>query len=253
MSKPYFIKSKNLHAYKHGFFTRIGGVSSGIYKSLNCGYSSKDSKQNILKNRNIISATIGLNNNHLIIPNQTHSNKVNIFNKNGDNLDCDGLINFNSKFSVGVLTADCCPVLIGHINNTLFGCLHVGWKGLYSGIILNFLNIIVKKNIDLTSLIISLGPCIGKENYQISEEFRTMFIRSSSQSERFFSFKKEKNSFYFDLKGYIEYVFNSNGIQNVWKSREDTYKNHNTFFSYRYACHKGLKDYGRMLSLIGNN
>lgn len=253
MNKIDFIKSKNLDIYRHGFFTKKGGVSSGIYSSLNCGFSSKDKKENIIRNRQIIATTLGLKSHIIIVPNQTHSNKVNIIKKKGDDLNCDGLINFSSELAVGVLTADCCPLLFGHQKKKFSGCLHIGWKGLYSGIIFNFIKKIRECQIDPKELIVSIGPSIGKHSYQVSNNFRDGFIKNDDKSRNFFSFKIKNKSFYFDLKGYVKFVLNTFGIRNIMQSKEDTYKKNDTFFSYRFSCHKGIKDYGRMLSVIENN
>ena len=130
MNKKYFFKSPNLKHYTHAFFTKNGGVSSGIYNSLNCGLSSNDKKVNIKKNSEIISKYFKFDVNSLVVANQFHSNKVFIIKEKKENLKCDSVISLSKKITLGVLSADCCPILVGHKNKLIFATIHVGWKGL---------------------------------------------------------------------------------------------------------------------------
>ena len=130
-----YIKSKNLDTYQHGFFSRIGGVSGSYFNSLNCGYSSSDDNKNIEKNRMLILNQFNLDIEKLVVPEQFHSNKIKVFKTNQKNYKCDGIINTVSGIALGVLTADCCPILIGHKKKKLTGVIHAGWKGIQSGII----------------------------------------------------------------------------------------------------------------------
>ena len=246
---PFFI-SKNLKNFNHGFFTRIGGKSEGIYNSLNCGYSSSDSKKNIKKNRSIISNILNFNLKNLIVADQYHSNIVKIYKQNTRRFKCDALINFDANIALGVLTADCCPILVGHKKETITGAIHVGWKGLYSGILENFVSKILSNKIKTEDLIFAIGPCINKNSFQVSEEFFCEFVKKDKDCNLFFVYKSKENSFYFDLKGYIKKKLNLLGAFNIDFSSEDTYKNSNRYFSYRYSCHNGFNNYGRMLAVI---
>ena len=129
----------NLKDFTHGFFKRKGGVSKGIYNSLNCGMSSKDKKDNIIKNRKMISESLNFNINKLIVANQSHSNIVKILNKFEPDINCDAMISLSNKIILGVLTADCCPILVGHKKKYMSAVIHLGWKGLFNDILENFL------------------------------------------------------------------------------------------------------------------
>ena len=245
-----YFKSKNLKSYKHGFFSRIGGISKSFYNSLNCGYSSKDSSKNVEINRKLILKNFNLDLKSLVVPNQFHSNKIKIYKINQLSYKCDGIINTVSGVALGVLTADCCPILIGHKNKKLTGVIHAGWKGVYSGIIENFISKVTELNYSKKDLIFALGPCIGRNSYEVSKGFKNSFIKKYSESEHFFEPKKNKNYFNFNLRGCIIHILKKNNISDIWSSKSDTYKYPKRYFSYRYSVHRGYEDYGRMLPLI---
>ena len=246
----YFVKSKNLKGYKHGFFSKLGGVSKGIYSSLNCGYSSFDKKENIDMNRKIIAKKLDFKISDLIIPNQYHSNKIFFSDNKSKEFKCDGIINFLPKIVIGVLSADCCPILVGHKKNLFTACIHIGWKGLYKQIVENFISKIENLNINKEDILVAIGPSIGFKSYQVSEEFRENFIKKDISSSVFFNYNKTKDKLYFNIKGLIYKKFYVNNIKNIWISKLDTYIHNEKFFSYRYSSHNGKVDYGRMLSVI---
>ena len=138
MSKKFFYKSTNLRHYTHAFFTKNGGVSSGIYNSLNCGLSSHDKKINVEQNRKLISSYLKFDIKTLVVANQFHSNKVVIIKDKKENLKCDSIISLSKNITLGVLSADCCPILVGHKDKLVFATIHLGWKGLLNGILENF-------------------------------------------------------------------------------------------------------------------
>ena len=249
MNKKYIFKSPNLKHYTHAFFTKHGGVSSGIYNSLNCGLSSNDKKVNIKKNREIISKYFKFDINSLVVANQFHSNKVFIIKEKKENLKCDSVISLSKKITLGVLSADCCPILVGHKNKLIFATIHVGWKGLLNGIIENFAKQIDSLNINASDLFFALGPCISKNSYEVDLNFKKKFLYHDLKSSYFF-INKKNNKFFFNLRGYISYKLKKLGYLNIWASRLDTYKKNNIFFSYRFSCHHNFSDYGRMLSII---
>ncbi len=245
-----YLKSKNLDFFQHGFFSRLGGVSGSVYASLNCGYSSNDTKKNVKENRGRIVNNFNINIQNLIIPNQFHSNKVEVFKKNIYNYKCDGIINTKSGIALGVLTADCCPILVGHKHKKLTGIIHAGWKGVYSGIIENFLYEVSLLNYKKKDLIFAIGPCIGKNSYEVTNSFKNNFLKKYKEAQIFFKPKHLKNRFNFNLRGCIISILKKNNISDIWASRADTYKYPKKYFSYRYSVHKGCKDYGRMISVI---
>ena len=243
-----YITSPNLKNFTHGFFKRKGGISEGIYNSLNCGMSSKDNKDNIIKNRKIISETLSFDFDKLIIANQSHSNKVKIINNYKSDINCDAMISISNKIILGVLTADCCPILVGHKKKYMSAVIHLGWKGLFNGILENFLNEVKVLNLNVKDLIFALGPCIGFNSFEVSSNFKKNFIIKDKFSKNYFTTKENKT--YFDLRGYAKFILIYLGFSNIWCSSDDTYKRFSEFFSYRYSMHKKFIDYGRMLSVI---
>ena len=245
-----YIKSKNLNLYKHGFFSRKGGTSKSIYKSLNCSFSSNDNLNNITKNRMAILNKFDLSLENLIVPEQSHSNKIMIFRVNKKVYKCDGIINTTPGIALGVLTADCCPILIGHKKKQLTGVIHAGWKGVINGILENFISKVSQLNYEKNDLIFALGPSIGGNSYEVSKTFKMAFLKKYKESKYFFTPKIDKNFFNFNLRRCIISILRKNNISDIWSSKSDTYKYPNSYFSYRYSVHRGYQDYGRMLSLI---
>ncbi|MBF96978.1 MAG: Laccase domain protein YfiH [Alphaproteobacteria bacterium MarineAlpha9_Bin4] len=245
-----YLKSNNLSHFQHGFFSRIGGVSKSLYSSLNCGFSSHDDRKNIIENRNRILNQFNIKIEKLIIPDQFHSNKIEVFDKNKSIYKCDGMISISSGIAIGVLTADCCPILIGHKQKKLVGVIHAGWKGVFNGIVENFLTQVNKLGFKKNDLMFALGPCIGKSSYEVTDLFKNNFLKKYNESSIFFKPNKHKNRFNFNLRGCIISILKKNDISDIWTSRADTYKHPKKYFSYRYSVHKGCKDYGRMMSLI---
>ena len=243
-----YIKAPNLNNMTHGFFKRNGGVSVGIYRSLNCSLSSKDKKGNIIKNRRIISELLDFNSQKLIIANQSHSNKVKIVSDIQSNPNCDAMITLSKTIALGVLTADCCPILVGHKKNHLSAVIHLGWKGLFNDILKNFAREIKALDINFNDLIFALGPCIGFHSFEVGSDFIKNFIMKDDLSRKFFV--SIENRTFFDLRGYAKFILINLGYSNIWCSSDDTYKKFNDFFSFRYSVHNNFKDYGRMLSVI---
>ena len=164
--------TKNLRTnneIKHCFFSRNNGTSKGIYKSLNCGIGSKDSKDNIQNNLNLVSKEFNIKKSNLILMNQTHSNKVEVINKitNVARINCDAMLTKNNDIALCVLTADCVPILVFERNKKIIGCIHAGWKGAINGIIENFLKRIIEMGGNLKELVVSIGPCIAKQSYEV--------------------------------------------------------------------------------------
>ena len=184
-----FKKFKNIN---HCFFSRKGGFSSGLYKSLNCGKGSKDKRKNISKNLKYISKKMRVKRNRLILMYQTHSNKViEINNANlNKNINSDAMITKNKKIALGVLTADCVPILIYDARNEIIGCIHAGWRGALSGIIKKTINKIKNKN-SIHNIYASIGPCISIKSYEVDLGFYKMFLAKTKKNKKYFKFKKK--------------------------------------------------------------
>ncbi len=244
-----YYTAPNLLQFSHGFFSKNGGVSKGIYASLNCGKSSKDSISAIEENKKIIANILNFEKKNLVIANQFHSNKVCTINTINQNFKCDALITVSKNLTLGVLTADCCPILIGHKNSLMVGTIHLGWKGLINGIIENFIIEVKNLNFKFSDLLFALGPCIGKKSYEVDSIFFNNFYKKDPKCFKYF-IKSANYKFYFDIRGYAIHKLQTYGITNIWQSKEDTYRKNNEFFSFRYAQHNNYDDYGRMLSVI---
>jgi len=238
---------------KCAFFSRKKGISNGIYKSLNCGLNSKDKESNILKNRIIALKKIGLNKKELIIPNQTHSNKIKIVDENsiGKNIKADGLLTQSNKIVLGILTADCAPIFFFDCKKNIISAIHAGWRGAKNDIIKNTIKLMLECGSKLNNIISCIGPCLGKESYKVNNDFFRKFIIESSKNKEFFSIKN--NEMNFDLKSYIIEKIKNYGVKKVLFRSFDTFKDKKNFFSYRRSLISKEKDYGRCLSVISIN
>jgi YfiH family protein len=244
-------KFKTFSNIKHCFFTRNGGVSKGIYSSLNCGFGSGDKKQNIFKNLNIASQKIGVESESLFLMNQTHSNKVVVINDNNKNfhrINSDALITNQRNVAISVLTADCVPILIYDEVNKIIASIHAGWKGALGGIIENTLNEIINMS-SKAKINVAIGPCIGVNNYEIGQEFHAKFIMESKKNEKFF-LPTKSNNFLFDLRKYVNSKFERLEVNCVENINFDTFSENENFFSYRRSKQLAEKDYGRCISII---
>ena len=172
------IKSKKLKKFKnikHGFFNNLGGVSSGVYKSLNCGIGSHDKKKNVIKNLKIVSEKIGIKK-KLILLHQLHSNKIYFINKiSKKKLLGDGLITNTRGLAIGILTADCVPILFFDYKKNIIGAAHSGWKGAYKKIVKKMINFFKKKGCKLNNILAVVGPCISQKNYEVKDDFKSKF------------------------------------------------------------------------------
>ena len=245
-------KSKKLGKFKnieHGFFNRKGGFSKGIYKSLNCGVGSRDKIKDVKKNIEKVCVQIGCNKNNLILLNQIHSNNVYEINKiPKKKLKGDSLVTNKKGIALGILTADCAPVFIYDPVNNLISALHAGWKGAYKKIVSTTLRKFKSSGSNFNDLIVVIGPCIGKDNYEVRNDFLDKFIKQEKSNKKFF--KTKRNKIYFSLTDYIKEQLVKFGVKNIEIIKKDTYLPSNNFFSARRSVKNKLNDYGRNISVI---
>ena len=180
------IKSKKLKKLKdisHGFFNKEGGKSKGIYQSLNCGPGSNDKKKNILKNLKIVKNKISKKSKKIFLLHQTHSNKFIFVNKNSKinekRLKADAVITDQKKLPIGILTADCAPILIYDNISKIAAAIHAGWKGAYKDIISKVIKFMLKKGCKPKNMHAVIGPCITKKNYNVREDFLKKFLKKT--------------------------------------------------------------------------
>ena len=245
------IKSKKLQKFNnidHGFFNSVGGVSSGIYKSLNCGIGSKDKKKNVIGNLKIVSKKIGIKK-KLILLNQQHSNKIYFIKKiPKKKLFGDGLVTNTKHVGIGILTADCAPIFFYEPKKNIIGVAHAGWKGAYKKIVKKMINYFKKKGSKLNNIVAVIGPCISQNNYEIKNDFKIRFLNENLKNRK--HFKTIRGKIYFDLKGYIFRQLKNAGINNIEIIKKDTFNPKNNFFSARRSLKKKINDYGRNISII---
>ena len=247
--------SKKLQKFqnlKHCFFSRKNGYSNGYYQSLNCGLGSGDKKENVLKNLEFVSAKIGCEKGSLITLNQTHSNKVIYFKSKREiknKLSGDAIVTKLKNIGIGILTADCVPILLYDPKKRIIGCIHSGWKGALNGIIKNtFLKFIELKS-NSKDLVAVVGPCIKKKNYEVKIDLYEKFVSQNNESKKFFE-KIDNNKFIFDLRAFVNNEINNLNIKNLENIEKDTFLEKETFFSYRRSLFNKEKDYGRCISVI---
>ena len=249
------IKSKKLSKFQqinHGFFDKRGGKSTGIYKSLNCGVGSYDSKKNVLNNLKIVCKKINCSSKNLILLNQIHSNKFYFINKNykfkKKKLNGDALITNVKKIALGVLVADCVPVLIYDKNLKIISAIHAGWKGVYKEIIKKVVKFFIKKGSNTKNLVAVIGPSISEKSYEVQKDFKDKFLKKDKQSKFFFKIRKNKT--YFGLNKYVYYHLKKLGIKNLEIIKKNTFDPKNNFFSARRSIQNKENDYGRNISVI---
>ena len=246
------IKSKILNQFKnieHGFFDRKGGISRGIYKSLNCEPGSFDKKINIKKNLNIVLNKIKYKKKNLILLNQMHSNKFYYLKKNPKKrLKGDGILTNYRQIALGILTADCAPILFYDPKKKIIGAAHAGWRGAYKRITKKIINFYLKNGSSLKDIYIVIGPCISQKNYEVKNDFKKKFVKQNLNNKKYF--KSKANKIFFSLKDYLAGQLKEFGIKNIEIIKKDTFNVKNNFFSARRSLKNKNNDYGRNISII---
>ena len=246
--------SKNLEEIDHCFFSKLGGVSTDQYFSLNCGKGSNDSNANVKRNLKFVAYYYDLKINNIITLHQNHSNKAVIIsdqNMKKYNLCFDGLVTNKKNIILGILTADCAPILFYDSYNMVVGACHSGWRGALTGIIENTLIKMKSIGSKIDNIRCAIGPCIGQESYEVGKDFYNEFVSVESAAHQFFEKKPNEISKYtFSLEGYIIDKLSRLGIDSINSIRIDTFKEDHICFSYRKSLIKKENDYGRMISTI---
>ena len=245
----YSKKLKKQKQIKHCFFSRKNGFSKGLYKGLNCGRGSKDNKNNINKNLNFVAKTMAVERSSLILMHQTHSNKVIEIKKNNyrKKIVADAMVTKIKGFAIAVVTADCVPIIIYDLNNKIIGCIHAGWKGAFTEIIENTIKKIKKLNSN-NKIYASVGPCIGKKNYEVDLKFYKKFVSKSRRNKIYFS-NKNKTKKLFNLRKFVTDKLVNLKVK-VDQINRDTFAEKTNFFSYRRSCKLKQTDYGRCISAV---
>jgi YfiH family protein len=238
---------------RHGFFTRQGGVSVGIYASLNCGYGSNDEPSNVTENRRRALALIGLPAEALATTYQIHSADVVEVTKPWP-LEArprvDAMVTTRPGIALGIGTADCAPVLLTDPEAGVIGAAHAGWRGAVTGVVEAVVRRMIECGAEPARMRAAVGPCIAQASYEVGPEFPQPFQQQDSDNRRFFVPSKRAGHFMFDLPGYVVSRLQRLGIGEAVFVGRDTCAEADMFFSYRRMTLAGVKDYGRGLSVI---
>jgi len=249
------LNSKKLSKFSeisHGFFNKNGGVSKGIYKSLNCGVGSKDKKNNVKKNLKIVGKKICKKSREIFLVKQAHSNKFLFLSKNtkikNRSIAADAIITDKKDFPIAVLTADCVPILLFDKKRKMIAAIHAGWRGAFKGVISKVISFMLKKGCDRKDIIVAIGPSITQKNYNVKLDFKNKFIKKHKKNKIFF--KNRNKLIYFDLPNFIKSQLKFNKISKIDMINIDTYDKKNNFFSARRSIKLKHDDYGRNISII---
>jgi YfiH family protein len=237
-----------------GFFTRDGGVSKGLYASLNCGMGSGDDRDAVIENRRRATENLGISADRMLTLYQVHSAEIVVVDAyasaNQPIQKADAMVTRLTDLALGILTADCTPVLFADDAAGVIGAAHAGWRGAYSGIIGNTVRAMVKLGASVEGIRAAVGPCIGKDSYEVGPEFHDRFLEANHANSAHFAVAPRKNHYLFDLSSFVVESCRNTGILSVSSLECDSCADEDTFFSYRRATLRGEADYGRNLSAI---
>ncbi|SCA57042.1 Multi-copper polyphenol oxidoreductase, laccase [Candidatus Terasakiella magnetica] len=237
----------------HGFFTRLGGISQGIYGSLNCAWGSKDSLTDVMTNRALVVQALGNQASDLLSAAQVHSNRVQIVDKvwtRERSPEVDALVTKMPNVALGILTADCAPVLFHDSTNNIIGAAHAGWKGAFGGVLENTVKAMEEIGADRSFIKAAVGPCIHQASYEVDGNFRQTFLNHDPDYSRYFIESVNEGHFQFDLPAFVKMKLDELGLNGIEGSPVDTYVDAERFFSYRRTTHNNEPDYGRQISVI---
>jgi len=235
---------------RHAFFTRRGGVSEGLFGSLNCGFGAGDAEDKVARNRAIAMDRLDLSADRLVTCRQIHSATVIPVERPWRREDApraDGMVTRSPGVALGVLSADCAPILFYDPAAKVIGAAHGGWRGALGGVVEATVDRMQALGAKAGQIRAAIGPCIGSRSYEVGPEFPQPFIAEDPSSLCYFT---AAGRLTFDLAGYIEYRLARTGVVIVQHARNDTVAEEGRFFSYRRACLRGERFYGRGLSAI---
>lgn len=242
-----------LPGIRHGYFTRAGGVSEGVYDSLNCGHGSEDARHSVAENRRRVADHLGVHATHLLSLYQIHGPDVVTVSEPwepGTRPQADALVTSSPGIALGILAADCGPILFADPKARVVGAAHSGWRGALAGVMdqtVAAMEALGAKRADITAV---LGPTIAQPSYEVGQEVRDAVADEHPGNDRFFAPSGRDGHFMFDLPGYIGSRLDRLGLAHAAALHEDTYADPARFFSYRRNTHEGEKRYGRLINAI---
>lgn len=237
-------------AIRHGFFTRSGGASSGVYSGLNCGLGSTDQRETVLINRARVAEELGVAPERLVSVHQTHSARaVALDDPPSEQIKADAMVTATPGLALGILTADCQPVLFADAENGVVGAAHAGWKGALDGILEATIDAMESLGAERATIHAVIGPSISQRAYEVGPEFLDRFLDESPENARFFA-NGEGDRLQFDLIGFGLYRLREAGVAHASWTGHCTYSDPDKFYSYRRSVHRREADYGRLISAI---
>jgi len=237
----------------HAFFTRRGGVSGGIYAGLNCGQGSNDDTAHVQENKRRAMAALGLGADRLALVHQVHSPDVwtaDAPRARPDMVKADALVGRVRDMALGILTADCAPVLFADGKAGVAAAAHAGWRGAMAGVLENAVARMEAAGAARANIHAALGPCSRQASYEVGQDMKDAFAVRHDDHDRYFAAGKRSGHYQFDLAGFIMDRLAALGLASTHDVGLDTYPDADRFYSYRRATHRGEADYGRELSVI---
>jgi purine-nucleoside/S-methyl-5'-thioadenosine phosphorylase / adenosine deaminase len=237
---------------RHAFFTRDGGVSGGLYESLNGGIGSNDDPDHVAENRRRMAEQMGVTPEHFLSVYQTHSPDVVVATGPGQGDSrprADAIVTRSEGLSIGVTAADCGPVLLADPNARVIGAVHAGWKGALTGVVESTVDAMEKLGAERSGIVAAIGPLIRQRSYEVGGEFVERFIEADAENTVFFIPAAREGHAMFDLAGFIRMRLENAGVLMIDDIRVDTYADER-FYSYRRSVHRREPDYGRNVHAI---
>lgn len=257
MAEAEYVQDEGLAALpgiRHGFFTRNGGVSEGIYATLNIGAGSDDKPENVRENRRRVAAALGVPPQNLLTLYQVHSAHVVTVEAplpEGERPQADGMVTAVPGLALGILTADCVPVLFADPHARVVGACHAGWKGAVAGIVRETVEAMEKLGAKRECITAAIGPCIGQASYEVGPEFHARFLEEDAGNAcHFVASPRNPGHWHFDIGGYVCCALQGCGVTSVNVLAKDTCLQENAFYSNRRRNLRGEPDYGRQVSAI---
>jgi YfiH family protein len=250
-----FIEAPELASYpniRHAFFTREGGVSEGLYASLNGGIGSSDDPARVAENRRRMAEHLTVLPGDLVSVHQVHSPDAVIVEGpwSGDRPRADGMATSRLNLALAVTTADCGPVLFADPHAEVVGAAHAGWRGALSGVLESTLDAMERLGARREKIVAVLGPMISQDAYEVGPDFLARFVEADPDNERFFRPSGRPGHHMFDLPAFIAARLQAAGIREFAGLGLCTYADEERFFSFRRTTHRGEPDYGRLISAI---
>jgi YfiH family protein len=237
----------------HGFFTRQGGCSEGLFNSLNCGLGSGDDRERVMRNRAIVADALGVEPANLLTVYQEHSPKVITVTSPWPPQAApraDAMVTCEPRLALAALTADCAPIIFADRSGAAIGIAHAGWKGALSGVADATIAAMEALGARRANIIAVIGPAISAAAYEVGPEFRTRFLGADGDNAQFFTPASREHHSMFDLPAYLAARLRRLNLSGVIDMALCTYTDEVRFFSYRRATHRAETQYGRLISAI---